>query len=72
MNEHDALIYTQLKVQVSLDLYENFNYVAKLNEPFEFRYVVYGDHHTSMDEIESVVDAISNKIRDYLFSELNK
>lgn len=72
MNEHDVFICKILKVKISLDLYENFDYVAKLKDPIELRYIASGDYYASTKEIESIVDAVSNKIRDYLSSNLNE
>ncbi len=70
MNEY--IDYKKLKVKLSLDLYDKYGYVCKIKDPFEFRYVVNPKHHTSVDEIESLVNVISNKIKDYLLSELNE
>lgn len=70
MNENNDLIYKQLTLHLSFDLYDNFGYLSKIKDPIEIKFVGYGDHQIHSEDIEHLLDSICTTIRSYL-SEFN-
>lgn len=59
------MIYKQLTLHLSLDLYDNYGYLYQLKEPIEIKYVAYGNNKIPKEDIENLIDSISTTIMSY-------
>lgn len=66
MNEYDDLIYKQLTLHLSFDLYDNFGYLSKIKDPLEIKYISYGSNQFNTKDIAHLLDSIYTAIINYL------
>jgi len=60
------MMYKQLTLHLSFDLYDNYGYLFKLKEPIEIKYAVYGNNKIPKEDVEHLLDSICTTIRSYL------